>query len=127
MVAERSVQPVDGNSAVVLQMGGYARSRYGQLIAQHGDEQKARTHLRQADGMLQRALPVTGSRAKDLDRSCRGCVLNGLARERLEGEDVKPSIEERSHEWLRPPPTDARARENADKRATRYLSLNSEQ
>lgn len=129
VVAERWLQRVDSNHPEALRLGGYARSRLGQELEREGEQVWANTELRQADGMLSRALALTGSRARELDRSraYRAWVRNGQVRERVDREGLLvPTVLNRSLEWLRVLPRDPRARENAERMSSQWPELRAE-
>lgn len=105
-VAQKWLQRIDENDVVALQIGGYARSRRGKQLLEMGQDGHARSELRQAEGMLRRAIRMEGVRAEELDRSraYRAWVLNGQMLATME--DVKPPVEGRLKEWSERLPDD---------------------
>lgn len=105
-VAQKWLQRVDPNDVVALQIGGYARSRRARELTQQGQAGPAKTELRQADGMLRRAIRMEGPRAAELDRSraYQSWVLNGQLLSKVEV--IKPTVDERLNEWARQLPED---------------------
>ena len=105
-VAQKWLQRVDENDVVALQIGGYARSRRAKQLLDMGHTGQARGELRQAEGMLRRAIRMTGPRAAELDRSraYNAWTLNGWMLADIE--DVKPSIADRLTEWEQQLPND---------------------